>query len=70
MKNKSLKPGLTYFFGQHIHGKVLAWVKPASASEIGKRVIEDILRWEDDGGPVYETGNPLLRVAEINTPHP
>ena len=27
-----------------------------------------ILRWEDDGGAVFETGILLPQVAEVNTP--
>jgi hypothetical protein len=27
-----------------------------------------ILRWEDDGGAVFETVNPLPQVAKTNTP--
>lgn len=30
--------------------------------------LENTLRWEDDGGPVLEAGNPLPQLAEINTP--
>ena len=29
-------------------------VKPASESEKSKRVIENILRWEDDGGKMLD----------------
>jgi hypothetical protein len=67
MKNKFSNGRLSYFFTPRIHGNVLAWVKPASESEKSKRVIENILRWEDDGGPVSEAGNPLPQVAETNT---
>jgi len=68
MKNKFSNGRLSYFSTPRIHGNVLAWVEPASASERSKRVIENILRWEDDGGPVSETGNPLPQVVETNTP--
>jgi hypothetical protein len=69
MKNKFSNGRLSYFFTPRIHGNVLAWVKPASELERrSKRVIENILRWEDDGGPVSEIGNPLPQVAETNTP--
>ncbi len=67
MKNKLSNGRLSFFFTPRIHGNVLAWVKPASESERSKRVIENILRWEDDGGPVSETGNPLPQVARTNT---
>jgi hypothetical protein len=57
MKNKSFNTRLSYFFTPRIHGNVLAWVKPAPTSEKGKRVIENILRWEDDGGQMVDTGS-------------
>ena len=52
MKNKFFNGTLSYFFTPRAHGNVLAWVKPASAAQrqSGKRVNENILRWEDDGG--------------------
>jgi len=31
-------------------------------------VIENILCWEEDGEPVFEAGNPLPQLAEVNTP--
>jgi CBS domain-containing protein len=64
MKNKFSNTRLSYFFTPRIHGNVLAWVKPASAAERGQRVNENILRWEDDGGPVFEIGNSFPQVAE------
>ncbi len=66
MKNKSSNHhGLSYFFRQHIHGKdssvnMLELVKPDSELEKSKGVLENILRWEDDGGPVFETDNSFL----------
>jgi hypothetical protein len=68
MKNKFSNGRLSYSLTSRIHGNVLAWEKPASKSERSKRVIENILRWEDDGGPGSETGYPLPQVAETNTP--
>jgi hypothetical protein len=65
MKNKFSNGRLSYFFTPRIHGNVLAWVKPASESERSKRVIENILRWEDDGGPVSEPGNPPPQAAKL-----
>jgi hypothetical protein len=59
---------LSYSFTSRIHGNVLAWVKPASKSEKSKRAMENILRWEDDGGPVSETGYPIPQVAETDPP--
>jgi hypothetical protein len=57
MKNKTSNTRLSYFSTPRIHGNVLAWVKPASAPEKGKRVIETILRWEDDGGQILDSGS-------------
>jgi len=54
MKNKPSNGRLSYFFTPRIHGNVLAWVKPASESEKSKRIIENIQRWEDDGGRVMD----------------
>lgn len=68
MKNRFSNGRLSYFFTPRIHGNVLAWVKPAPQSDNSKRVIENILRWEDDGGQGSETGYPLPQVAETNTP--
>jgi len=60
MKNKFSNGRLSYFFTPRIHGNVLAWVKPASASERSKHVIENILRWEDDGGLIIEVAKPIM----------
>jgi hypothetical protein len=60
MKNKFSNSRLSYFFTPRIHGNVLAWVKPASESERSKRAIENILRWEDDGGKIIETDHLML----------
>jgi hypothetical protein len=68
MKNKFSNGRLSYSLTSRSHGNVIAWVKPASNSERSKRVIETILRWEDDGGPGSETGSPLPQVAETNSP--
>jgi hypothetical protein len=58
MKNKSSQRGLSYFFTQRIHGKdsdnMPELVKPESESEITKSVLDNILRWEDDGGKIIE----------------
>jgi CBS domain-containing protein len=64
MKNKFSNGRLSYFLTPRIHGNVLAWVRPASAAERGQRVNENILRWEDDGGPAFEIGNPFPQAAE------
>jgi len=60
MKDKFADHRLSYFLRTRIHGNVLAWVKPASESERNKRVIETILRWEDDGGQMLDPGNPVI----------
>jgi len=59
MKNKSPKLRSSYFFRQRkrIYGKDLSenmpeLVKPES--ERTERVIEDILRWADDGGQILQ----------------
>jgi hypothetical protein len=62
MKNKSLKLRLSYFFRQQIQGKdsyssgnMPEWVKSASEWERAESVIiEDILRWADDGGKMLD----------------
>jgi len=45
---------IVLFFSPRIHGNVLAWAEPAPGSEGSKRVIETILRWEQDGGLGWE----------------
>ena len=69
MKNRFSDGRLSYSLTSRIHGNVLAWVEPASKSEKSKRVIENVLPREDDGGPGTESGYPLPQVAETNTPH-
>ena len=67
MKNEFSNRRLSYFFAPRIHGNVLAWVNSASESERSKHAVENILRWEDDGGSGSKTGYPLPQVAEANT---
>lgn len=67
MKNEYSNGSLSYFFRPRIHGNVLAWNKPAPKPEGSKQVTENIMRWEDDGGPVAATPNPLPKVREINS---
>ena len=69
MKNEYSNGRLSYFFSPRIHGNVFAWNKPASISERNKQVTENIMRWEDDGGPVTETSTPLPQIPETNTAH-
>lgn len=62
MKNKSLKLGLPYLFRRPLHGKVSLdtireSLKPASEWDKTENVIEDILRWADDGGKMLDLGN-------------
>ena len=61
MKNRVSNGRLSYSFTPRIHSNVLAWVKPASKSEKSKSVIENILRWEDDGGKMLDPGNRTAR---------
>jgi hypothetical protein len=67
MKNEYSNDRLSYFFTPRIHGNVFAWNKPASKSERSKQAKETIQRWEDDGGPVSETGTPRPQVVETNS---
>jgi hypothetical protein len=45
-------------------------VMPVPELARSKAVLENILRWEDDGGSVFETDHPLPQAAESNTPRP
>jgi hypothetical protein len=59
MKNRSFDDGLTYFFSRRIHGRdssndMHELAKPESESEKTESVIEDILRWADDGGKMLD----------------
>jgi hypothetical protein len=67
MKNNFSNDRLSYFYMPRIHGNVLVWKIPASKSELSKQATEIIQRWEDDGGPVSETGTRLSQVPETNT---
>ncbi|HJR79868.1 MAG TPA: hypothetical protein VJ821_07335 [Anaerolineales bacterium] len=60
MKNIFSNGRLSYFLTPRIHGNVLAWIKPASESERNKCLIENILRWEDDGGKIIEINSSKL----------
>jgi hypothetical protein len=61
MKTKFSNARLSYLFMPRFHSNVLAWVKPASETERSERVIENILRWEDDGGQMLDLGNLMAR---------
>jgi hypothetical protein len=67
MKKEYSNDRLSYFYTPRIHGNVIAWKKPASKSEPSKPVTENIMRWEDDGGPVIEKSTPLPQVPKTNT---
>jgi hypothetical protein len=43
-------------------------VKPAAETERSKRVSENILRWQDDGGPVLEKTGEMVK--EISRAQP
>lgn len=63
MKIKSFDHALP-FFTQRIHGKdpgnLLELVRPDPELERSKGVLENILRWEDDGGKIIETNHSTL----------
>ena len=56
MQIKSFDHALPYFFIQRIHGNA-----PGNLPELqrSKGVLENILRWEDDGGKVFDPGNVM-----------
>jgi len=59
MKNRFSNGRLSYFFTPRIHRNILAWVMPAPLPEGGERGIENILRWEEDGGRIIEINDPI-----------
>lgn len=68
MKNRFSNSRLSHFFRQQIQGKdsyssgnMPEWVKYASEWESAESVIEDILRWADDGGKMLDLGNRTAR---------
>lgn len=66
MKNISLKTAVPYFFRHQLHGKVSLdtirqSLKPGSEWDRPENVIEDILRWADNGGRMLDLGNLLAR---------
>lgn len=74
MKINSLIPGLPYFFRRQLHGKgplatIFESLKPASERDRAENVIEDILRWADEGGKMLDLGNRTDRStpdADVN----
>lgn len=67
MKTENSKYKLSYFSIPRLHPNVFAWNKPASKSEPSRQRIENIQRWEDDGGHVLEIVAPLPQIPETNT---
>jgi len=64
--------GWPYSFKQRFHGKDSDNMPELIRAQAERTEIElkNVRRWEDDGGAVFETGNPLLEVAENKTPRP
>jgi hypothetical protein len=64
MKIKLLDPALPYSFTQRFHGKgpgnLLELVRPDPELERSKGVLENILRWEEDGGKIIEINHSTL----------
>ena len=61
MRKKLVKRRWPYFFGQRIHGSragnMPELIKPQSAWPNTESIIEDILRWADDGGNMLDLEN-------------
>lgn len=57
MQNKASNRRSSYFVRQRIHGNVLALARTASETESIKSGVENILRWEEDGGRSIETNH-------------
>lgn len=57
MKNKFSNGRLSYFSAPRMHGNVLAWLKPESESKQIESLVEDTLRWADDGGKMLDLGS-------------
>ena len=72
MGNESSGHGLHSFSAQRLHGTDLDNIyelpKPDSELERSKGVLENILRWEDDGARVFETNKPLPQLAVNKKP--
>ena len=69
MKNKLLERGLSYFFTLRIHGKssgnIFELLRPDTEARRSKSVLENILRWADEGGPMLGPGS-----STIDPPNP
>lgn len=66
MKDTPLKLGLPYFFRKRLQGRISLGILPVTVSLESKRrrsgsLLEDILRWADDGGQMPEPGSLLAR---------
>ncbi len=63
MGNESSGRRLRYLFGQRLHGADLDNIrdvlKPDPELERHNSMLENILRWEDDGGQLTGAGNPV-----------
>jgi len=57
MKIKSFDHALPYFFTQRIHDSESGNLLELERS---KGILENILRWEDDGGKIIETNQLML----------
>lgn len=72
VKKKPLKLRWPHFFGQRIHGSdsdsgrsgnMPELIRPESKWPKAESVIEDILRWADDGGKMLDLGNLTARLG-------
>jgi hypothetical protein len=65
MKKKSVKRRWPYFFGQRVHGSTSGnlpeLIKPESEWPKAESIIDDILRWADDGGKMLDLENRATR---------
>jgi hypothetical protein len=64
MKNKLLERGLSYFFTLRIHGKgpgnIFELLRPDTEAGRSKSVLENILRWADEGGQMLGPGSNTI----------
>jgi hypothetical protein len=73
MRNKSIKLRLAYFLRPRLRRRdssdaLSGFVSPASGWERTESVIEDILRWADDGGQMLDIDNLPYPSNISNTP--
>lgn len=72
MKKKSLNLRLRYFFGQRIHrkdssGHMPELIKPESEWKGAEGLIEELLRWADDGGKMLDLESQTTRSDSDDT---